>query len=287
MQCRRWFARGEAVMAISARKLTQLIERHESGQVLDSDLDAFLENPTLWRKPQVAASGTEASSSAIITPESAQLFWQFVWDEVLGADKVPVPLMPKLTSKQVKSLERFGFMLMYLPAITEEQYPDGFVKPDWKPYLTVSDIERKPLTGTWVAVETIMKPDRNDPRGYPKDRLMAAVKHPKRFGTSRDDLTGGLLEKIAKATGFPKKGTRLPTAEEWNLVGNLFNWLTAHRSLNLPDLGSTRSWEWCDSACGSSYRFLIGMGYGGLADVHSYWLDGRLASIAFRVLVVL
>lgn len=279
--------RGEAVMTISSRKLLQLVERHESGQIMESDLDAFLEQPTLWRNiPQAATQTTEASPQLILTPDTSQAFWQGAWDE-LGV-KITVPPLPKLTSKQAKSLERFGFMLMYLPPVTEDQYPEGFVKPAWSEHLDASKIERKPLIGQWVAIETIAKPHWDDKNGYPEDRLMSAVKHDKRFFTSHDALTGGLLAQIAKVTGFPRKGTRLPTAEEWNLVGNLFNWMRDHCSMPLPDLGSTGSWEWCANVYDSEGRLHVGCSdRGGLADVLAGRRGRSYDPLAFRVLAVL
>jgi hypothetical protein len=257
----------------------QFVQGLRTGKYSPEDVDAFFQNPRLWRKPVVP--------TVPFTPESAQKFWQGVWNE-LWIEEVEVPPVPKLTDKQVKSLDKFGFLLVYVPAITEEQFPKGFVKPKWGQYLTEKDIERLPLTGQWVAVETIAKPHYDDSTGYADDVLMASVKCEKRFNVSHDDLTGGLLGKIAKVTGFPKKGTRLPSAEEWNLIGNLFNWLREHRQLSLPDLGSTRSWEWCANACGSGGRLVAGdSDYGGLADVGCGWHGHRRDNVAFRVLAVL
>lgn len=261
------------------KMLKQLIEHCEpGGGILECDLDAFLKNPTLWRKA--------AASACTIAPQEAQAFWQDVYDE-LGI-KAIVPYMPALTEKQVKSLDKFGFLLVYIPSISEEDYPESFIKPAWGKYLSISGIERKPLEELWVAVETIAKPDNDDPAGYPDDRLMAAVKRDKRLHTSHDDLKRGLLKEIAEATGFPKKGTRLCTAEEWNVVANLFNYLRGHRNMPLPDLGSTRSSELCENACGSDYCLKVGnRNCGGLADVDKVMRDSLLCSIGFRVLAVL
>lgn len=272
-------------MTISAAKIKQLIERAEAGQITDSDLDAFFKDPGRWRKQL-------QSGVCFLAPQDAQNFWQGVWDELLGIGQVTVPIVPKLTEKQVRSLERFGFLLMYLPAITEDQYPKNFVKPAWDTYLMVSEIERKPLTGAWVAIETIGKPHHDDPAGYPKDRLMTAVKYQGRFGVSHSDLARNLLEAVAMVTGFPKKGTRFPTVEEWNLVGNLFNWLRERHLLKLPNLGTTRSWEWCGNASGREDRLVIGSTKGswgseGLAAVFKAWRESQVADTAFRVLVVL
>lgn len=265
-------------MAISIETVEQFVQRGRAGQFSDEDARAFMENPRLWRPV--------AMQPSLLTLETAQPFWQGVWD-ALGV-KLTVPPIRKLTKKQAKSLEKFGFLLVFIPAITEAQYPANFIKPAWGKYLDVDAIKRLPLTGQWVAVETIRKPAWNDPKGYQDDRLMVAVKRDKRFGTSHDALTGGLLEQIAKVTGFPKQGTRLPSAEEWNLIGNLFNWLREHRKMNLSDLGLTSSWEWCQNPYGSGGRVLVGFfGLGGLADVNHDWPADSREGVAFRVLAVL
>ncbi len=264
-------------MAISGM-IKQLIERHEAGRILESDLDAFLKNPTLWR-----------DAEALLLPENAQAFWQGVYDE-LGIE-ARVPVVPKLTEKQVKSIAKFNFLLIYIPAITEKQYPEHFVKLAWNEHLSrlFSKIERKSLEGQWIAIETIAKPNWDDKDGYPDDRLVAMVKYPSlRFNTSYEDLAGGILSDIAKVTGFPKKGTRLPTAEEWNFVGNLFNWLSEHRDMPLPDLGYTNAFEWCENACESGYLLVVGCSsYGGLAGVYDSWHGGSGDGVGFRVLAVL
>lgn len=272
-------ARGERIMK-NIGIVQQFIERYSSGQFSDEDVNEFFQNPRRWRE------GAVLGDAPVITVETAQSFWQGVYDK-LGI-KVTVPAVPKLTEKQLKSLVKFGFLLVYVPAIVEGEYPSGFVKPKWDQYLNVSLIGRKRLSGQWVAVETITKPNWDDPAGYPDDRLMAAVKRDKRFNTSHDDLTGGLLAKIVEKTGFPKKGTRLPSAEEWNLLANLFNWLRENRSMTLPDLGSTASWEWCSNAFVSEFHLITGYSEaGGLMCVHRDWHDNSHPHIAFRVLAVL
>lgn len=267
-------------MTINEELINQLVQRGKKDEIMDDDVIAFMATPRLWRPVPTILT---------LTPETAQAFSQGVYDE-LGI-KVEVPPVPTLTDKQVKSLKKFGFMLVYVPAITEAQYPAGFVKPDWGQNLMVASIERLPLKGQWVAVETIAKPqydDSRDSRNYAEDVLMAAVKHAKRFNTSHDDLTGGLLVKIAKTTGFPKKGTRLLSIEERSFIGSLFNWLREHRQMRLPDFGSGFSWEWCANAYGSEDRLTAGGPFsGGLAGVHSCWRGRRRFDSAFRILAVL
>ncbi|MBU1908177.1 hypothetical protein KKF59_03565 [Patescibacteria group bacterium] len=235
-----------------------------------------------------AAAPKTSTQEGFVMPATAQAFWQGVWDELLGIGKIVVQPLPNLTPKQLESLDKYGFLLVRIPAIIEEQYPSSFVKPAWGRHPNIQSIERFPLVGDWIVVETIAKPHYDDPNGYPDDRLMATLMRSSRFNTSHDDLTGGLLAKIAKITGFPKKGTRLPTVEEWNFIGNLFNWLRENRGMNLPDLGSTRSWEWCQNTLDSDYRLIVGYSEnGGLADVHDAWRGARYGDISFRVLAVL
>lgn len=264
----------------------QLAELHDRNRtdapapITAEDLAEFLRDPTRWRKPSVDIPALEA--------ESLRTWMQNVYNELGIACEVPLP--PVLTPRQQKSLKKFGLRLFFIPAITEDQYPVSFVKPVWGRYLTVSEIKHQPLPGRWLVVETLPKPNWDDPAGYPNDILAKALKLTKRFAVSWDDLhnEGGLLSRIAKITGLPKKSTRLPTTEEWNFLGNLFLWLNQHRNETLPDLGSTNSWEWTENVYGSGYRLIVGdREYGGLADVHSSLRNDHRENIAFRVLAVL
>jgi len=257
----------------------QFKQRARTRQFTALDLDAFYKNPRLWRpRPKLIALC------------DAQEFWQGVYDELapeIGGRIIVPPAPPRLTVKQHKSVEKFQLLLVYIPALTEDRYPACFVKPDWCGNLKTADVERKPLQGQWVAFETIKKPHWDDPIGYPDDRLATVLKLKSRFGVSWVDLKNGLLERVAKITGFPKKGTRLCTVEEWNFVANLINWLREHRGMDLPDLGSTRSWEWCENSCDASGWLIVGRsGHGGLAAVDYDWHDGR-DGLGFRVLFVL
>lgn len=176
-----------------------------------------------------------------------QSFWQEAWDELIGEGRVIVPALPSLTDARVKFLHEFGFVLMYLPAIHAQEYPVDFEKLSWGCRLSqVTLIERRPLRGQWVAVEQIEKPAWQwGGARYPNDRLLDAVLCPKR-NLSWEDVVR-LLERIEKKMHFPKNELRLPSAEEWNLIGNLFNWLRDHRSMKLPDLGAKGLNEWCQN----------------------------------------
>jgi hypothetical protein len=264
-------------LALAEEVLVRL-QRGDNPAGFAEDLDAFLRDPALWRK----------TDFGLAVPERDEQAWMQSLYRELGLE-VEVPPVPALTKRQKKSLSQFGFRLFFIPAIKEAAYPAGFVKPDWGRYLDRNQIEFWLLPGKWVAVETIAKPDYNDPKGYAEDRLAAAVKLERRFNVSFDDLhDGGLLERIAEKTGFPKKGVRLPSAGEWNFLGNLFLAILSLRGEVLPDLGSTDSWEWCENTYGSDNRLLVGSrGHGGLAGVDGCWHGFRYDDVAFRVLAVL
>ena len=108
-----------------------------------------------------------------------------------------------------------------------------------------------------------------------------------RFFVSWDDVESVHLPKFAELLGLARKQVRLPSAEEWNFLGNLFNWLREHRAMDLPDLGATRSWEWCLNRRGSGYRLIAGhVEDVGLADVYCNRRGDRNGSVAFRALAV-
>lgn len=260
----------------TAQDIQQFIERASSGQFTAQDLDAFYKNPKFWQP-----------ESALITPEDAQTFWQMVWDELaleIGC-RLIVPPVPRLTDRQCKSIIQHRLLPVYIPALSEERYPSCFLKPDWGKLIDASQIERKPLEGIWIAIEAIKKPDHDVSESYPDDSLMAAIKCSGRYSRSYEDLSKWMFDKVAKTTGFPRKRVRLPSLEEWNLVGNLFNWLRERRSMDLPDLGTTRSREWCENTYKSEQRLFSGHSLrGGFAEVDALGHGFRDRSIAFRVL---
>lgn len=232
----------------------------------------------------LAVSTTDGWTALQVDPRA---FWEACWEEILGR-KIEVPPPPKLKERTKKAIERYRLLLMFLPIISENDYPDNFVKPVWGRYLDVSKIARKPLPGRWVLIETITKPNWDDPRGYGEDPLGQDLQLMTRFRISWEHLTAILMPQAAKLFGLVRNAVREPTAEEWNLIANLFLWLKANRGIDLPDLGSTKSWEWCLNKFGSGIRLIVGSrDDGGLSDVGGDWSDRRNGSIAFRVLAVL
>ena len=99
------------------------------------------------------------------------------------------------------------------------------------------------------------------------------------------EVLGGLLSKAATLLNLPTPSVRLCTAEEWNFLANLFNWLAKKRHEALPNLGTTDSWEWAENACGSGDRLVTGgRGRGGVGAVSVRWQGSEGDGVAFRVL---
>lgn len=242
--------------------------------------------------PDVGPSPTE-----VILFTGPEDFWTVAWKEILGdqvrADwKIAVPPFPNLRPEtRIAMTGGLGnWMPVYFPAGFAEFCFRGFTRTAWGKHLAKSDIQRRPLLGRWVIVETIPKSHWNDPKGYGNgnDPLAKAMGLAKRFLVSWNDLHQIHFPRTAKLLGLPEQAVMLLTAEEWNLIGNLFLWLNAHRSMDLPDLGSTNSWEWCENAYGAGCRLIVGnSGYGrGLAGV-DFDGGGRPGDVGFRVLAVL
>lgn len=292
--------------SIKPELLAHLFKMVADGAIVEDDVKAFVQNPQRWRENHM-----------FIPVETAHIFWQGVWDELLGKGTVQVPPIKRVTKNQKKTLARYGFLLMYLPFRTEKKYPACFVKPDWSGVHVDQvtkrhweDLDETQPKGKWIAVETLHKPNRAE-RGTVSDRLMATLGIASRFGgiASRFEfgsesgwsklhqheedvdewhIEKGLLQKAAEVLGFPCYLLRCPDTLEWNLLGNLFNWLRERRSMNhLPDLGSTDSWEMVRIyGYDSSKYYIAGSSeLGGLAGV-SY--DSRLYdcwSVTFRILI--
>jgi len=213
---------------------------------------------------------------------------------------VEIPSPPDYDRKQDTALTRYGFLPMFLPAISEDRFPDGALRPNLNGSGIVSDvIEPMPLQGRWVAVETIDKLERDEEHTreneYLKDALMAEIgiesrlNHPYSGRHEGDDVVEDFLPKVAEKLGFAVDRVTVPSLEEWNLIAHLFNWLRDNRGFSdLPDLGSANIWERCRNAYDSDEGLVVGhRERGGLSAVSRMRRAGCLDNIGFRVLVVL
>lgn len=245
-----------------------------------------------WLDDQKSQQVPPPATTNLLDPWAAyhsdpRAFWEQCLETILGR-KLEISAIPKMRGKTKKAIEKYKLMLVFLPVITEEDYPKSFVKPIWGLYINASQIERKPLPGRWVLAETIRKPDWDDPNGYGEDPLGKDLGLTTRFKISWGHITMTIMPAVGKLYGLSRRATRHSTAEEWNLIGNLFVWLNANRNMDLPDLGSTNSWEWCLNACGSGRRFIVGHRVtGGLSDMDRFWSSNPHDGVGFRLLGVL
>lgn len=246
--------------------------------------------------PTIPFLSLSAKGELLIRGLNPRTFWSCVFrlDDWTG---LHIPKFPALAPATAPACVDFGLMPIFCPAgtlirATDSGHRDRYILPDWNKFLTYSDIIRCPLRGRWILVETIRKPDWNDSVGYgPDDKARKLLDLQRRFGTSWDALHDGRMTKLADAWGLSSGAVRLPTAEEMNWVGNLF--LLANRVMGidyrrLPNLGSTKSWEWCENSYGSDSHLVFGDSEnGGLAAVDGGWHDLERDYIGFRVLAVL
>ncbi|MBI5369840.1 hypothetical protein HZA85_01430 [Candidatus Uhrbacteria bacterium] len=259
-------------------------ELFAQGKLTPDVLANWLAEQVNERTRPTATEPTDGWAAYDIDPRA---FWEQCWEAILGR-KINIPSVPKIKGKTRKAIERYRLLLVFLPSITENDYPDSFVKPAWGRHIDGSKIEHKPLPGRWVLIEMIAKPNWGDPKGYEGDLLGQDLQITTRFKISWDHLTATILPRAVKLFGLPNRALRLPTSEEWNLIGNLFLWLNVNRNMSLPDLGSTNSWEGCLNSYDAGYFLVVGYrDLGGLADVNRNWHDNPNDNIAFRVLAVL
>jgi hypothetical protein len=94
------------------------------------------------------------------------------------------------------------------------------------------------------------------------------------------------MPKIATLTHFASSQVGLASAEAWNFLASLMNFLRENYGEDLPDLGSTNSVEWVANTHGSGRALVVGrVERGGLAYVSLGWRDYRSGDFGFRPLV--
>ncbi|TAL49805.1 hypothetical protein EPN81_04650 [Patescibacteria group bacterium] len=262
-----------------SHELTAFVETHERKF---NEAQTQIDQLKTLRYPELTGKNWKAELHA---------WMQEVLDAFLDFH-VDVPVPPNLNRAQRRLLKKYKLWLFFVPAISEDQYPEHIVKLDRDRYLPSANVTSLPLPGRWIAWEVIKKPNYQDGR-YPDDQLMTAVDidtrfaHPHSQKGEGDDLMEDILPKVATVLKSLGGEAKVQSARIFNFLGNLFNWLRIHTSENrLPDLGSTNSVEWCEERCGSHAALLVGLhGGGGLVCVGSFYRDDRDNSIAFRFLV--
>ncbi|MEI7740944.1 MAG: hypothetical protein WCJ29_00385 [bacterium] len=217
-----------------------------------------------------------------------QEFFQELYDELFPGKGIVVPPLMEVSAETAAALEKYPqLMWWYFPSVTEADYPNSFVKPKWGQYTDESEIERKPIEGFWGIVDTTPKLNWDDEAAY-KDQITEILGLKTRFGVSWNDCVETHYPKLDREFHLTAGAFRHMTAEQYNLFANVMNELRASRGMDLPDLGSTYSWEWCDNRYDSGFRLLVGnREFGGLALVDSYRPSRSNDCFAFRFVAVL
>jgi len=268
-----------------SRQLAELHGRNRAdapNPITSEDLAEFLRNPHFWQKMMADQLALEG--------QALHKWMQGVYDDLFKGTHfiIEVPPPPVLTAKQRQSLQKYAFRLFFVPPIRQDEYPPSFIPPVWEHFLDTEKIDFHPLSGRWVAVEVIPKPDYLDPYHYPNDKLSEDLGIKTRFGISWDRVNSArsFLLKTALLTGFPRRSVRLPTAEEWCFLSNLFHWLNAHRDEKLPNLWNSKGWEWVENSYDvNDVSLIIGDCHRELSfTVNALKRFDTLGSVAFRVL---
>jgi hypothetical protein len=264
---------------ITPGQIKQLIERADADQISREDLTAFLNDPDRWREGVALMMIKEDR-------EQERASMQEVYDSV--GIKCTIPPLPSLTCDQKKALRRFRFTTMYLPAINEKEYPEDFPKI-WTP----TDMERRPFTGCWVAMESIWKPnfDSSDVYGgirYENNKLISSdpladslgIVSRGRFNWTWEEAHDVLQPLVAGLTTFPRKTVRFPTFDEWRFALKMIA-----KATSAGDSLRTESFEWTDNECANSFRWAVG-GRGGYTSRRVEKGEAH-PDIGFRILIEL
>jgi hypothetical protein len=245
---------------------------------------------------------------------------QKAWQNTLGAH-VEVKSLPDYVTPEVRSnLERMGFGLRYIPAIDLSQsayisvvgidrYQAALERqyPRWKPYESLykkqrdhsvprnlekwfwhrvshGDIGIPVLSGQWMAVETVEKPEYG--KTYASTPFAERIGfQDDRFSAPWNDVRDAIEREKPKIitdiglSGMPAD-IRFLEAIEWNLLGNREGW------------GKTNTYEWTKTGYRSeldNLGLLVAGNYdeGGAAAVRWSYPNDSYDDVGFRAAVVL
>ncbi len=232
----------------------------------------------------------------VISDIGTEAFWEYVWEKILGC-KIEIPRIPKIKAKTLTAIKKYGLKLVYLPAITESEYPREFIKPEWGEGCSNDTTQRIPLTGRWVLVETILQPDVDVESRLQISSDQLFLDHSGdvcRMECTWDVVMGDFVQEVARTFGLSRRAVRLPSVEELNLIGNLFRWLNANCHQSLPDLHANPKRELCLNKfwrdfyltlCGDSLSADSSPMHG-LACVESVRYATPSSKVSFRLVVV-
>lgn len=192
--------------------LQKLLKLDADEQFVEGDIEAFFENPGLWRQLH----------TRVLKPEQVVIdrrSWMTLVFQHMGCRSY-APELPHINGKQQRALERFNFQILYSKYMYRSDFPESFQFPDdqmghYAHSLPISD-------HCWVAVENVTLP-RARGSGYQNDRLCEELGLESRLGLSWEQVDEQIIPIIAARMGFPMQRVRLMSWAEWNFFGNLLN----------------------------------------------------------------
>jgi len=180
----------------------------------------------------------------------------------------------------------------------EYPYPKAWLQldPSWfwseKTRKSVSN-ETLTIPRSWYIFDTTVKPmyNREGTQMYPNDPLITLLTQLKtedrinlfsntptgsRFGITSNEIDRHVMPELAKMLGTTLTDTRIPTAEEINILGNMFH----------PELDKANVAEWFYNKFGDDARFTEGYsGYGALSYGHNDKHMVQSDRVGFRPIV--
>lgn len=235
---------------------------------------------------RITTPNTELTNGLRACKEHEEESWKKFFGKV-----VEVPDPPHWVSETLERAIALGvtsFTPHYLPLkrfSREDDFPGWYTKPNnfyWDQIDNNNISKNAPvLTGEWILFDTTTKMDLEDAGGriYVDDPFKDLLPNGSRFNLSAYTLRSGTLSEIATFLGVDADQVRLPSAIEYNLLGNL------HYPSTLGNVEDTSEWL---SDKYSAFGFgLFGGDYslGGLAYIELADELDKTASRGFRPVI--
>lgn len=298
-------------------KLDSDIDRRKVGELI-RHVEYIAPQNTSQRRGIDRNDTSPARTEKSVSPEAVKSE-QEAWKKVLGVEVDIAPIPDSVTPEVREKLKDLGMELRFIPDLdldTVEEIKkigvDEYLKslqrryPNWHKYETLSDSQKSDhsiprnieewywnlvkdgkvsfpkLSGKWIAVETILKPQYGEK--YGSSKITDELGLEDRFNVSWNDASKRISEaegNILSAAGLPIIGeqVRMLEAVEWNLLANREGW------------GKTNTYEWTNTEYrgdGGSYRFIVGFSVlGGAAFARWNSPERSDDFLGFRLAVVL
>lgn len=194
--------------------LQRLMALDTDEQFEEGDIEAFFENPGLWRQ---LLHGKPISPENILVDRR----WWMLFVLTYMGGRGDVSKVPHINGKQQRSLERYNFQILNSLYGRGYHCPETFQFPTkeeaWHPW------DYNHPQNCWMGVENIPLPNKGE--HYADDRLCADLGLKSRLGHSWQEVNEQILPRVAELMGFEPKRVSLMSWEEWSWFGNLLNYI--------------------------------------------------------------